>query len=50
MELLFEPLPKRRLRNNPRAVKRKMSKYGVKRPEHRNLPGPLKPEIRVPTA
>ena len=39
-ELLFELLPPRRLRTNPRVVKRKMSNYNVKRPEHRNPPKP----------
>jgi hypothetical protein len=36
-ELLFELLPKRRRRANPRVVKRKMSNFGVTRPEHRRL-------------
>lgn len=39
-ELLFELLPTRRRRTNPRVVKRKMSNFGVKRPEHRR---PLPP-------
>lgn len=39
-ELLFDLLPKRRPRDNPRAVKRKMSKFVVKRPEHRRPPPP----------
>lgn len=38
-ELLFELVASRRHRVNPRVVKRKMSNYGAKRPEHRN-PGP----------
>ena len=33
-------LPERRPRKNPRVIKRKMSKWGVKRPEHRNCPQP----------
>jgi len=33
-------LPERRLRKNPRVIKRKMSAWGVKRPEHRNWPQP----------
>jgi hypothetical protein len=37
-EVLFELLPERRRRVNPRVVKRKMSNFGVKRPEHRNWP------------
>jgi hypothetical protein len=41
-ELLFELLPPRRLRANPRVVKRKMSGYAVKRAEHRNPPRPTK--------
>lgn len=36
-------LPERRLRINPRVVKRKMSKFLVKRPEHYNWPQPSKP-------
>jgi hypothetical protein len=39
-ELLFELLPPRRPRANPRVVKRKMSNYPVKRPQHRNPPKP----------
>jgi hypothetical protein len=39
-ELLFELLPPRRLRANPRVVKRKMSNYAVKRAAHRNPPKP----------
>ena len=41
-ELLFELLPARQLRANPRVVKRKMSGYPVKRAEHRNTPKPTK--------
>ena len=41
-EILFEPLPPRRVRANPRVVKRKVSNYGVKRPEHRNWPRPTR--------
>ena len=37
-ELLHGPLPERRLRSNPRAVRRKMSSYGVKRAAHRPWP------------
>jgi hypothetical protein len=36
--LLFELLPARRPRSNPRVVKRKMSPYAVKRAEHRKPP------------
>jgi hypothetical protein len=39
-EVLFDILPARRLRANPRVVKRKMSNYGVKRPDHRYWPQP----------
>ena len=42
-EILAEPLPDRRMRANPRVIKRKMSNWGVKRPEHRNPPKPSKP-------
>jgi hypothetical protein len=49
-ELLFEILPARRMRSNPRTVKRKMSNYMVTRPEHRGQPSPAKPEIRVLSA
>lgn len=47
-EILWEPLPKRRLRANPRVVKRKMSNFAVKRSCHRNWPKPtLAPEDAV---
>lgn len=47
-EILFEPLGRRRLRSNPRVVKRKMSNFAVKRPEHRNWPKPKRtPEQAV---
>ena len=42
-EILFEVLPPRRLRVNPRVVKRRMSNYAVKRPEHRRWPPPSRP-------
>jgi hypothetical protein len=35
---MFELLPRRRNRTNPRVVKRKMSNYAVKRAEHLNPP------------
>ena len=38
-----EILPPRRLRVNPRVVKRKMSKFGVKRAKHRVWPQPTRP-------
>jgi hypothetical protein len=40
---LLQRLNKRRLRTNPRVVKRKMSKWAVKRDEHRRWPRPTKP-------
>lgn len=41
-EICAEVLPERRLRSAARVVKRKMSKYGVKRPVHRSWPRPLR--------
>jgi hypothetical protein len=41
-EILAAPLGPRRLRSTPRVIKRKVSKWGVKRPEHRNWPQPTK--------
>ena len=41
-EIVFELLAERRLRANPRVVKRKMSNYGVKRAGHRNHPQPTR--------
>jgi hypothetical protein len=38
-----EVLPERRNRINPRVIKRKMSNWPVKRPEHRNWPQPTSP-------
>ena len=45
-EILAEPLPERRLRANPRVIKRKMSNWRVKRPEHRNWPQPTRASRR----
>jgi hypothetical protein len=42
-EIGDELLPERRLRAAGRVVKRKMSNYGVKRPEHANWPKPVRP-------
>jgi hypothetical protein len=42
-ELLTVLLPKRRLRSFPRAVKRKMSNYQLKRAVHRAWPQPTMP-------
>lgn len=41
-EILANTLGPRRLRSNPRVIKRKMSNWAVKRPEHRNPPKPTK--------
>ena len=42
-DIAREVLPPRRDRSYPRVVKRKMSKFALKRPEHENWPQPLKP-------
>lgn len=42
-DMAKEVLPKRRMRSNPRVVKRKMSSYKLKRPEHQHWPQPMKP-------
>ena len=39
-DIAAERLPERRLRTNPRVVKRKMSKFHLKRPEHYHWPQP----------
>jgi len=41
-EIAEEVLPKRRNRINPRVIKRKMSNWRKKRPEHRHSPQPTK--------
>jgi hypothetical protein len=41
-EILLKMLPPRRLRTNPRVVKRKMSNFLVKRAEHRSWPQPTR--------
>jgi len=46
-ELLTELLPKRRLRAFPRAVKRKMSNYQLKRAAHRAWPQPTMPAAQA---
>jgi hypothetical protein len=47
-EIGYELLPERRLRAAARVVKRKMSNYGVKRPEHSSWPQPaLRPTDAV---
>lgn len=42
-DLLAHLLPTRRLRSQPRVVKRKMSNFGVKKGAHRRWPQPTKP-------
>jgi len=42
-DIAREVLPPRRDRSYPRVVKRKMSKFKLKRPEHKHWPQPLKP-------
>jgi Insertion element 4 transposase N-terminal/Transposase DDE domain len=44
-EVAEEILPPRRNRINPRVIKRKMSKWKKKRPEHRPYPQPVRPFI-----
>jgi hypothetical protein len=46
-ELLTVLLPKRRLRAFPRAVKRKMSNYQLKRAAHRTWPQPTMPPAQA---
>jgi hypothetical protein len=46
-EILTERLPLRRLRAFPRAVKRKMSNYQLKRAQHRTWPQPTKPDAEA---
>lgn len=42
-DIAADPLPERRLRSNPRVVKRKMSNFRRKRPEHQSWPQPTTP-------
>jgi hypothetical protein len=42
-EIARERLPERRLRSNPRVVRRKMSKFKLKRPQHAHWPQPQLP-------
>jgi hypothetical protein len=42
-EILHPLLPERRLRANPRVVRRKMSNYNVKHAQHRDSPNPTIP-------
>jgi hypothetical protein len=46
-ELLTVVLPRRRLRSFPRAVKRKMSNYQLKRAAHRAWPQPTMPPAQA---
>jgi hypothetical protein len=46
-EIVTEPLPERRLRAFPRAVKRKMSNYQLKRAQHRSWPQPTMPPAQA---
>jgi hypothetical protein len=41
-EIAAEPLPPRRDRHNPRVVKRTMSNFQLKRPQHAQPPRPTK--------
>ena len=41
-EIVSVPLPERRLRSSPRMVKRKMTRYHVKRLQHRHWPQPTR--------
>jgi hypothetical protein len=49
-DLAAKPLPERRLRTNPRVVKRKMSNFRLKRPEHYNWPQPSARSFRQAVA
>lgn len=40
---ILRAMLKRRLRTNPRVVKRKMSNYKAKRPHHHDWPHPTSP-------
>jgi hypothetical protein len=42
-DIAAQRLPERRSRSNPRVVKRKMSKFRLKRPEHHHWPQPVAP-------
>ncbi len=43
LDIAAAQLPERRLRSNPRVVKRKMSNFRLKRPEHQHWPQPALP-------
>jgi len=46
-DITRQPLPPRRPRTYPRIVKRKMSNFNLKRPQHRALPQPSRPFSEV---
>lgn len=49
-DIAADLLPERRLRTNPRVVKRKMSNFHLKRPEHRQWPQPTSRSFRQAVA
>ncbi|MFF7361924.1 transposase [Streptomyces sp. NPDC008125] len=46
-EVIERLLPARRLRSNPRVIKRKMSNWALKRAEHYSAPPPNTPAVRL---
>lgn len=46
-EITERLLPARRLRSNPRVIKRKMSNWALKRAEHHSPPRPDTPTVRL---
>ncbi|MEU6239271.1 hypothetical protein, partial [Kitasatospora sp. NPDC047058] len=46
-EITERLLPVRRLRSNPRVIKRKMSNWALKRTEHHNPPRPPTPTVHL---
>jgi hypothetical protein len=46
-EITERLLPTRRLRSNPRVVKRKMSNWALNRTEHHNPPPPHAPTVHL---
>jgi hypothetical protein len=46
-DIATEPLPERSLRSSPRVVKRKMSTFRLKRPQHGHWPQPTRPLRRA---
>ncbi|OSP40048.1 hypothetical protein B7767_28415 [Streptomyces sp. 13-12-16] len=46
-EITERLLPARRLRSNPRVIKRKMSNWALKRAEHHGPPRPDTPTVRL---